>query len=1255
MNTAIRLFLIFWSILLGLTSQAQTTLSYAATEFCKYAPTNPLPTVATPPGGTFSSSSPNLVVNPTTGEINLAASVVGGPYVVTYTQGGTADFSLFIIEPAPIVLSYPSANICMTPLPPVSQRQPNSVSPIGGTFSIAPAATDLTINPATGIISFSPATPQGVYTVTYTVDQAGCIGSQTFTLNLFQPVPNPTLSYPQTSYCQLEPNPSPTFSPSGGTFSATPAGLSINPSTGVINLSASSGGTYTVSYTVGNFCGNKTANFNLTIIPEPPTPTLSYPQTAYCKSDPNPTPTFSPSGGTFSASPAGLVINATTGVVDIAASATGTYTITYSVGTGLCTKTVNTTFTLNPNPVITTFTYPNTAYCQNDPNPTPTVNPTGGTFSAPTGVVINGTTGQIDLASSTPGTYNISYTITSSGCSTTQNFTLTINPAPANPTLSYPQTAYCVSDSPATPTFSPSGGTFTASPAGLSINASTGVVTPNTSTPNTYTITYTVTLGSCSKQTTFTLTINPNPVITTFTYPNTAYCQNDPNPTPTVNPTGGTFSAPTGVVINGTTGQIDLASSTPGTYNISYTITSSGCSTTQNFTLTINPAPANPTLSYPQTAYCVSDSPATPTFSPSGGTFTASPAGLSINASTGVVTPNTSTPNTYTITYTVTLGSCSKQTTFTLTINPNPVITTFTYPNTAYCQNDPNPTPTVNPTGGTFSAPTGVVINGTTGQIDLASSTPGTYNISYTITSSGCSTTQNFTLTINPLPPTPTLSYSQTSYCTTDANPSPTFSPAGGTFMASPVGLSINPSTGVINLSTSTPGSYTITYTLTNSCGTSSTTFALSVVATPPTPTVSYLQTSYCTTDPNPSPSVSQAGGTFTATPAGLSINASTGVINLSASTAGNYVVTYTLANGSCTSSGTFALSIVQTPSAPTVMNGTRCGAGSVTLTASGGTNGNYRWYQPDGVTLIAGEVNNTYQTPPLFVPATTYYVSIVNGSCESPRVPVQALVQLSPTTINITGIVTDVSTCNPANSGAIDISISGGTPPYTFSWSNGATTEDLNNITAGTYTVTVSDFFNCQSVATSFVVGTNITPLSITASATNTSLNEGESTTLSVSSSHNIVSYVWSPTTGLSDANSANPTATPTETTTYTITATDDRGCTATSQITIEVFGNEIFVPNAFAPESNDLKNKTFRIFGNGIAEISLRIFDRLGQVVYQTNSVSEASNTGWDGTFGGKQLPAGVFTWELKGKYLTGANLSYKGKNTGTLLLVR
>ncbi|MCU0439403.1 MAG: gliding motility-associated C-terminal domain-containing protein, partial [Raineya sp.] len=695
--------------------------------------------------------------------------------------------------------------------------------------------------------------------------------------------------------------------------------------------------------------------------------------------------------------------------------------------------------------------------------------------------------------------------------------------------------------------------------------------------------------------------------------------------------------------------------STTGTYSVSYTVTSSGCNTTQNFSVTISPAPAVPTLSYSQTAYCVSDSPTTPTFTPAGGTFSASPVGLSLNTSTGVIIPSTSTTGTYTVTYTVTLGSCSRQVTSNVTINPNPVITTFNYSSNTFCQNDPNPSPTVNPTGGSFASTAGLNINAVSGLINLATSTAGTYNISYTVTTGGCNATQNFSVTINALPITPTISYSQTSYCTTATNPSPTVSQTGGTFSASPAGLSINTSTGVINLAGSTAGSYTITYTLTNSCGSSNGTFNVSVVITPPTPTVSYPQASYCTTDANPSPTVSQAGGTFSASPAGLSINASTGVINLAGSTAGSYTITYTLANGSCTSSNTFAVTVVQTPNAPTTTNGTRCGAGSVVLTASGGTNGNYRWYQPDGTTLIAGETNNTYTTPSLAVASTTYFVSIVNGSCESTRVPVQALIQLTPTTITVTGVVTDVTTCNPANSGAVNISITGGQAPYTFTWSNGATTEDLSNLTAGSYTVTVRDFFNCQSVATSFIVGTSVPALTLTANASNSSINEGESSNLSVTGSQMLISGVWSPADGLSDVNSLTPVASPKQTTTYTITATDNRGCSATSQITIEVFGSELFVPNAFTPQSSDPKNQAFKVFGNGIGEITLRIFDKLGQIVYETNNVTEATTTGWNGTFNGKDLPTGVFTWELKGKYLTGNELNYKGKNSGTVLLVR
>jgi len=163
--------------------------------------------------------------------------------------------------------------------------------------------------------------------------------------------------------------------------------------------------------------------------------------------------------------------------------------------------------------------------------------------------------------------------------------------------------------------------------------------------------------------------------------------------------------------------------------------------------------------------------------------------------------------------------------TFTIVITPvfTPV-TGFTY-TTPVCKNGTNPTPSTATgftTGGTYSSTTGLDINATTGVINLANSTPGTYTVTYTVSANPSPTvcqvagSSTFVITINPvITPVTTFSYA-TPVCSSGTNPMPILSTGfttGGVF-SSTAGLNINAATGEVTLP-GTPGTYTITYTVT--------------------------------------------------------------------------------------------------------------------------------------------------------------------------------------------------------------------------------------------------------------------------------------------------------------------------------------------------------------------------------------------------------------------------------------------------------
>lgn len=237
--------------------------------------------------------------------------------------------------------------------------------------------------------------------------------------------------------------------------------------------------------------------------------------------------------------------------------------------------------------VATTIAYGQSSYCVDGTDPSPTITgTTGGTFTAsPSGLSINSSSGQIDLSASTPQTYTVSY---ADGTGTTSTASVTIN-ALDNAQFTYPSNSACVSSLlTISPTPATAGGTWS-STSGLSINATTGVITPNTSTVGSYTITHT-TSGACPDTETLSFDILAQDVAS-FPFTDTTICQNiGTNPTLVVTgTTSGFYSASPGGVsfVSPLTGEIDLINSSLGSYLLSY-ISNGACPTTANANLTIS-------------------------------------------------------------------------------------------------------------------------------------------------------------------------------------------------------------------------------------------------------------------------------------------------------------------------------------------------------------------------------------------------------------------------------------------------------------------------------------------------------------------------------------------------------------------------------------------------------------------------------------------------------------------------------------------
>lgn len=198
------------------------------------------------------------------------------------------------------------------------------------------------------------------------------------------------------------------------------------------SFTATTPGSYTTQVTNTNGCLTTLSNAVAVTQATLDNSSFNYSANTYCFGSANETPTAN-LAGTYSATPTGLIINASTGEIDIVNSTLGTYTITHNTNV-VCPNSATQTVTITNNP-IASFSYANAAYCTGSTNPVPAfaIGASSGVFSAtPIGLSINASTGEVNLAASSSGTFQITNSIAAAGScpAVSDNYSITVNAQP---------------------------------------------------------------------------------------------------------------------------------------------------------------------------------------------------------------------------------------------------------------------------------------------------------------------------------------------------------------------------------------------------------------------------------------------------------------------------------------------------------------------------------------------------------------------------------------------------------------------------------------------------------------------------------------------------------------------------------------------------------------------------------------------------------------------------------------------------------
>ena len=1011
---------------------------------------------------------------------------------------------------------------------------------------------------------------------------------------------------------------------SAGTYAAY--NWSTAATTPTINVSAT--GVYVVTVTNASNC-TATATINITQFANP-TININSASNILCAGSTNVLTTNAGFNTYVWTTNTGAFTGATSGA-SVSITAAGTYTVSATNSNG-CTGT--TTYAVTASALPTAGITGTAAFCTGSST---NLTATGGTSYAWSS---SGSSATISV--STPSNYTVTVT-NANGCTQTTSINVVQNALPIASITG--ANAFCTNSST---TLTATGGTIYA--------WSNSVATANNTitTPNTYIVTVTNAQG-CTAVTNTAVTQNALPNTTIANTNNGNLCSNATH----ILTAGAGFNGY--LWSNGATTNTATAT-TAGAYTVTITA-ANGCTNTATAQVT------NATL--PTVA--ISGTSAAPSFCPNGSTTVTATGGGTYAWSNGSPNAAISVSNAATYTVVVTNASgCTGTATVVVAVAIAPTATITGA--SAYCGNAGT---TLTANGGTTYAWS----NSPTTAMNVISAS-GTYTVTVTDANT-CTASSSVAVTQNTLPTAAITSNQPTT--TVCGSTGVTLTASGGnTYLWS------DNTTTTAALTVTTSGNYTVT--VTNAAGCTASASRNVQAAVNPTITVNGLIAGFGAFCPGQTTTLTATGGTSYLWQGAQGSNTAA----LTTGIAGAYTVIVTNAAG-CTASTNIQVNQAQTPVPSISGNSFVCGGATATLDAGAGYS-SYQW-------LNAGVQIGTSQTQSIATQGS-YVVSVTNaaGCTGSAAISITLfpapIISITPSatefcaggnvsltatsglngyswsttqsipniTVNAGGVYTvqasngqgctATATINIVQNNLPTVAINApksefcagkslmleATNGFTrYDWTSGGT-QPIKTITiGGTYTVTVTNAKGCKNTAT-FAALENAVPAANAGADIVAYPGQQFQLDAAINSQW---TYLWNNAPELTNGirNIPNPTAQIQATTTYTITVTDQNGCTASDQVQVTLEDalaclgqSEGITPNG------DGKNDTWDIGCLQYFLNNVQVFNRWGQVVFSAENYSG----GWNADYNGLPLPDGTYYYTIKINSTVTAKTLYKGNLT-------